>query len=155
LSFHRILVAVDGSPHAARALREAIDLATCNRARLTVLTVAPKPATLLVGGATMPAVDARGLDEAVRAEHERLLEEAVEQVPDDVSVVKVLTEGRAGRGILACAEKESCDLIVVGSRGRGEMSSMLLGSVSREVLHRSRVPVLVVHADEDGQPAGA
>jgi nucleotide-binding universal stress UspA family protein len=148
VSFHSILVAIDGSEHSRRALREAVDQAELGRAHLTIVTVAPRPATLLMGGPVVPPIDMRGIDEAVRGEHQKLLDDAVAQVPDDVSVVKVLAEGRAARGILDQAEKGDCDLIVVGSRGRGEMSSMLLGSVSREVLHHSRVPVLVVHAEE-------
>jgi nucleotide-binding universal stress UspA family protein len=144
VSFHRILVAIDGSEHSRRALREAIDQAQLGRAHLTILTVAPRPTTLLMGGPVTPPIDVRSIDEAVRNEHQKLLEDAVAQVPDEVSVVKVLAEGHAARGILDQAEKGDCDLIVVGSRGRGEMSSMLLGSVSREVLHRSRAPVLVV-----------
>jgi nucleotide-binding universal stress UspA family protein len=152
VSFRRVLVAIDGSEHSGRALEEAIDLARLGRAHLTVVTVAPKPATLLVGGPVMPPVDLRGIDEAVRGEHQKLLDGAVAQVPDDVSVVKVLGDGPAARGILEQAEKAGCDLIVVGSRGRGEMSSMILGSVSREVLHRSRVPVLVVPARDEHGP---
>lgn len=149
MSFHRLLVAVDGSTHSRRALSEAIDLAQLSHAHLTILTVAPKPATLLIGGPVMPPVDMRAIDEAVREEHQKLLDDAVGQIPGDMSVVKVLAEGPAARAILDQAEKGACDLIVVGSRGRGEMSSMLLGSVSREVLHHSRVPVLVVHDEAE------
>lgn len=152
--FHRVLVAVDGSTHAARALREAIDLARANRAALTIVTVAPRSVSVLVGGPVMPPVDVRAIDEAVKDEYGRLLERAVAEVPDEVSVVKVLAEGPAARNILEQARSSDSDLIVVGSRGRGEVSSMLLGSVSREVLHHSRVPVLVVHDDSEA-PASA
>ncbi len=155
MSFHRLLVAIDGSEHSGRALAEAIDLAQLSNAHLTILTVAPKPATLLVGSPVMPPVDMREIDEAVKQEHQQLLDASVGQVPDDVSVVKVLAEGPAARSILDQAEKGNCDLIVVGSRGRGEMSSMLLGSVSREVLHHSRVPVLVVHSEGETSAAAS
>src|SRR5450631_3969934 len=45
------------------------------------------------------------------------------------------------------------ELMVVGSRGRGDVGSMFLGSVSHRVLHSSQLPVLVVTARTDGQPA--
>jgi nucleotide-binding universal stress UspA family protein len=152
--FQRILVAIDGSEHAQRALSEAIDLAKLSNARLTVMTVHQKPSTLFVGGPVVPPVDMRGLEEALREEHEQLLEGAIEQVPQDVGVVKVLGQGAPANAIVEQASKDRDDLIVLGSRGRGEVASMLLGSVSHQVLQRSTVPVLVVHVDRDAE-AGA
>jgi nucleotide-binding universal stress UspA family protein len=147
--FHRILVAIDGSEHAQRALSEAIDLAKLSNARLTVMTVHQRPSTLLVGGPVVPPVDMRSLDEALRQEHEQLLEGAIEQVPQDVSVVRVLAQGSPASAIVEQARRDGSDLIVLGSRGRGEVASMLLGSVSHQVLQRSAAPVLVVHVERD------
>jgi nucleotide-binding universal stress UspA family protein len=152
--FHRILVAIDGSEHAQRALGEAIDLAQLSNARLTVMTVHQKPSTLLVGGPVVPPVDMRSLDEALQEEHERLLESAIAQVPQEVSVVKVLAHGVPASAIVKQARNDGNDLIVLGSRGRGEVASMLLGSVSHQVLQRSVVPVLVVHVDRDAEAGG-
>jgi len=152
--FHRILVAIDGSEHAQRALSEAIDLAQLSNARLTVMTVQQKPSTLLVGGPVVQPVDMRSLDEALRQEHERLLESAIEQLPEDVSVVKVLAHGIPASAIVEQARTDGNDLIVLGSRGRGEVASMLLGSVSHQVLQRSTAPVLVVHVDKDAEGEG-
>ncbi|HEV3094884.1 MAG TPA: universal stress protein [Solirubrobacteraceae bacterium] len=153
--FHRILVAIDGSEHARRALHEAIDLAALGNAKLTIVSVYQRPSTLLIGGPVVPSIDMGALEEAMRREHEQLLDGAVEQAPQDVSVVKVLAEGPAGPAILAQARKDDSDLIVIGSRGRGEMASMLLGSVSHQVLQQSGVPVLVVHVEADAQIARA
>jgi nucleotide-binding universal stress UspA family protein len=146
--FHRILVAMDGSADAARGLHEAIDLAKACNAQLTVISVSPRPSALLLGGPVVPAIDIGALEEAIRAEHEQLLDGAIAEVPHDVSVVRVLVQGLPARSILEQARKGDHDLIVMGSRGRGEVRSMLLGSVSHEVLHDSPVPVLVVHSSE-------
>lgn len=147
--FHRILVAIDGSEHAQRALGEAIDLAKLSNARLTVMTVQPKPATLLIGGPVVPPVDLQALEEALRQEHDQLLDDAIGQVPDDVSVVKVHAQGQPATAIVEQARNDDVDLIVMGSRGRGEVASMLLGSVSHQVLQHSVAPVLVVHVERD------
>jgi nucleotide-binding universal stress UspA family protein len=153
--FHRILVAIDGSEHAQRALSEAIDLAKLAHAKLTVISVHQRPSTLLVGGPVVPPIDLAGLEAAVEREHEQLLGRAIEQVPQEVSVVKVLAEGPPAPAIVAQARKDDSDLIVLGSRGRGEMASMLLGSVSHQVLQRSGVPVLIVHVEADEHIARA
>lgn len=147
--FHRILVAIDGSEHARRALSEAIDLARLAKAKLTVISVHQRPSTLMVGGPIVPPVDFGELDLALQSEHAQLLDSALEQVPDEVSVTKVLAEGAPAPAILAQAQKDDSDLIVMGSRGRGGMASMLLGSVSHQVLQHSGVPVLVVHVEAD------
>jgi nucleotide-binding universal stress UspA family protein len=149
--FHRILVAIDGSEHAQRALSEAIDLARIANAKLTAISVHQRSSALLVGGPIVPSVDFAELEDAMRREREQLLEGAVEQVPEDVSVVTVLAEGPPSAAILAQARKDDCDLIVLGSRGRGGVASMLLGSVSHQVLQHSGVPVLVVHVETDAE----
>jgi nucleotide-binding universal stress UspA family protein len=147
--FHRILAAIDGSEYAQRALSEAIDLAALTKARLTVISVHQRPSTLMVGGPMVPPIDFGELDLALQSEHAQLLERALEQVPDDVSVTKILAEGPPAPAILAQAHKDDSDLIVMGSRGLGGMASMLLGSVSHQVLQHSGVPVLVVHMEVD------
>lgn len=106
---------------------------------------------LLVGGPIAPPIDLGDLEGALKREHEQLLESAIEQVPQDVSVVKVLAEGQPAPAILEQGRKDQSDLIVLGSRGRGGMASMLLGSVSHQVLQHSGVPVLVVHVDADAE----
>jgi nucleotide-binding universal stress UspA family protein len=79
---------------------------------------------------------------------DRVLRDAVERVPDDVSVTTILTEEPIRKAILKRIEEGRHDLVVMGSRGRGAVRSAVLGSVSHFVLHHSPVPVLIVHADE-------
>lgn len=72
--FQRILVAIDGSRHADRALSEAVDLAQRNNATLTVMTVVPDvSAWLLSGGAYTGAVDFEALTRESEHEHQQLL----------------------------------------------------------------------------------
>ena len=143
--FNRLLIAFDNSSHADRALDAAVELAQATNAKITVLVVAPEVYDMVLGYAAPLADfgDVRGqIDERIRT----MLDAAVERVPEDVSVTKVLKRGDAAREILEESDSGNYDLIVMGSRGRGDFRSLLLGSVSHRVLQSSRVPVLVVHA---------
>ncbi len=145
--FRNILVAVDGSRHADRALSEAIDLATANNARLTILTAVPKvPAwtttPMAVATAQVVAAD-------LQRDSAELLERAVARVPGTVPVIKILTHDPVRHALLRRLRCGEHDLLVMGSRGRGAVSASLLGSVSHYALHHSPIPVLVVHV-EDG-----
>lgn len=145
--FRNVLAAYDGSAHAEKALREAIDIASAGHGRLTVLTAVCSPSSWTTATAeTMLA--ARDLGPELEERGRALLEHAVSLVPDDVSVTSVLTREPVRRALLARAEAGCHDLIVMGSRGRGAVQAALLGSVSHHVLHHSPIPVLIVHADE-------
>lgn len=148
--FHRILVAIDGSSHAARALTEAVDLAQRNHAMLTVMTVVPDvSAWLLSGGGYTGAVDFEAVARESEHEHQQLLDSVVDALPGDLSVTKLLAHGRPAERILERLGGDRHDLVVMGSRGRGDVRSLLLGSVSHQVLNASPSAVLIVHATTD------
>jgi nucleotide-binding universal stress UspA family protein len=149
--FRDILVAVDGSAHADRALEEAIDLARLSGGSLTLVTVAPELSTwfLAAGAGLPPAVDLAQLREDLIREYRQMLEQAEARVPDGVGSTALVLEGRVGEAIVRQARAGGHDLVAMGSRGRGELRSMVLGSVSHQVLHDSPVPVLIVHLKED------
>lgn len=150
--FRNILVAIDGSEHAARALTEAIDLAECAHARLTIMTSVPDASAWARGSAAYSAgIDYEALARETEHEYQQVLDDAVAQIPDDVPVTKVLANGRAGERILEQIDRGQHDLVVMGSRGRGEVRSLLLGSVSHEVLAATRAAALIVHAPGDGE----
>jgi nucleotide-binding universal stress UspA family protein len=143
--FRNVLVPIDGSRQAAQALSEAVDLVVLANARLTVMTCMPSPAKTRLGGGLALGVDREDLHAAER-EYQALIDGAVAALPADVSVTKVLSRGRPADAIVAQARSGQHDLIVMGSRGRGDIRSLLLGSVSHQVLHTSPTAVLVVHA---------
>ncbi len=145
MAFRSILVAIDGSPPAGQALAHAIDLAESEHARLTVMSCvcAPPPAAYLGGGAAAAGEAAR----TAEPETEAMLAQARERVPGNVSVSTVLSREPARTAILRQIERGNHDLVVLGSRGRGAVRSLLLGSVSHHVLHHSPVPVLIVQPE--------
>jgi nucleotide-binding universal stress UspA family protein len=76
---------------------------------------------------------------------EKVLAQARDGLPADVSVTTRLLGGEPSRAIVDAARDGDHDLIVMGSRGRGRLQGALLGSVSQAVLHAAPVRVLVVH----------
>jgi len=146
--FRSILVAVDGSTHGTRALEEAIDVARSEGARLTLVTVATRP--MIWPAPLQAAVTDAELEETAQA----LIDEAAAKVPDDVPVTTVVHVGRAADEIVRRATEHDHDLIVMGARGRGAATSLLLGSVSHGVLNQSPSAVLIVHAHEGEREAG-
>jgi nucleotide-binding universal stress UspA family protein len=143
--FHNILVAIDGSPDSEQALAQAIDLADREHATLTLFSavLTPPTAAYLGGGAPTAATLARDGE----SQAEALLHQAVESVPDHLSVTTVLSRKPVRRGLLDQLTDGGHDLVVMGSRGRGAVRAALLGSVSHYVLNHSPVPVLVVRAE--------
>jgi len=149
--FRNILVAIDGSAHAERALAEAVDLALRNNATLTVMTSVPDPSSWLLGGAAYSGgVDFEALGKETEQEYAKLLDDSVHSLPQELSVTKVLARGRPGQTILDRLHAGHHDLVVMGSRGRGEVRAVLLGSVSHQVLNASPAAVLIVHAPPAG-----
>jgi nucleotide-binding universal stress UspA family protein len=147
--FRQLLVAFDGSPHAQRALAEAVDMAHANSGRLTVLTVVPDPSLWALNIGYAAAADFNEANDQIERDYKAMLDAAVDTVPDDVPVTKILKHGAAGAEIIDAAGARHHDLIVMGSRGRGELRSLLLGSVSHRVVQASPVPVLIVHVEEE------
>jgi nucleotide-binding universal stress UspA family protein len=144
MMFKRILLATDGSPHAEEAVKYTRDLALRDEAQVVVVhAVFPLPAFL--GEPERQRLISHNVVEGEQVAGqaaERLREAGV----DDI-IVEVL-EGPPASAILRVAETRQCDLIVMGSRGLGELTSLLLGSVSHRVLAHAHVPVLVVRVTE-------
>jgi nucleotide-binding universal stress UspA family protein len=145
--FRNILVCVDGSAHAERALSEAIDLAAAERSRLTILTSIPRPPYWACNPVTAAGLEPLANDLA--AEAKATLKAAVDRVPASIPVTKILTREPIREALMGRIRSGEHDLVVMGSRGRGALSASLLGSVSHYALNHSQVPVLIIHTDDE------
>lgn len=150
----RILLAVDGSASADRALDLVSSLPWHEGGRVRIVSVAPCRAEVLgIPWSLAAATDAPETEEASLRVHRDALEAAereLRSVRGDLVIEPVLLRGRAGSVIVDEARAMSADLIVVGHRGRGGWESALLGSVSAEVVDHATCPVLVARDDRIG-----
>jgi nucleotide-binding universal stress UspA family protein len=145
--FHNILVAIDGSPDSDRALAQAIDLAESEHSRLTLFSAVVAPPSTAYVGVSGEVV--ANLTRDAEADAESIVRNAAEMVPDGVSLNTVLSSEPVRHALIHQIKTGAHDLVVMGSRGRGAVRSVLLGSVSHYVLHHSPIPVLIVHADPE------
>jgi nucleotide-binding universal stress UspA family protein len=144
----RVIVAIDGSGPAGIALDLASDLAWPAGTQLVVTEVTEAPVAL--SGIAWPAVAIGQLDQIemdIRAEARRTVDAARGRLErQGLSVEADVLRGRPASAIVNRARDLGADLIIVGSRGRGTIASMLLGSVSAEVVDHAPVPVMVARA---------
>lgn len=143
--FERILLATDGSPHAEEALKYARDLALPHDAQVVVVH-AFEPVSIHLGEPWLNRVMACNI--SLGREVADLATQELQEAGVDV-IVEVL-EGPPADAILRVAGVRQCDLILMGSRGRGTLASLLLGSVTHRVLAHASVPVLIVSAKATG-----
>jgi nucleotide-binding universal stress UspA family protein len=151
--FHNILVCVDGSAHADRALSEAVDLAESENARLTILTAIARPPYWACTPETASGIESLFRD--LRTEAEAALDGAVDRVPASIPVTKILSFKPIREVLMEQIRSGQHDLVIMGSRGRGALTASFLGSVSHFALNHSHLPVLIVHAEEDREANAA
>jgi nucleotide-binding universal stress UspA family protein len=149
--YDRVLVPTDGSVGVDRAVAHAVDLAVAHGAEIHAVYVVN---TVGLVGLPMDA-SLEGLDEMLRSDADHALERVREAAEGaDVAVTTHVIEGSPSTEIVRFAEREGCDLIVMGTHGRGGIDRLLLGSVTEKVVRASNVPVLTLRVGNEppGEP---
>jgi len=134
--FQKVLLAVDGSSHSAKAVPVAADIARKSGGEVVVFHA--REYLLAKGG-------------AYAIEDEAEATELVDGIASQVAAVGVKTccrvvtsrEGRAAQAILQEAEAAGADAIVMGCRGHGDLAGLLLGSVAHKTIQLSHCTVVV------------
>jgi nucleotide-binding universal stress UspA family protein len=146
--FQTILVATDGTDDSDGAVDAALDLAHDTGASLLVLTVVPEGTTDSEADDGEPPgrrSSPDGEDDSIAEAEERtdtILDHATEW---GIDARTIIWEGEPGEAIVAAAQSESADVIVIGTNGRGGMGRMFSGgSTSDHVIRHAPVPVMVV-----------
>ena len=148
---HNILVPIDGSDNALRAVDYAAALASSAGMQILLLHVGPLSPIRMLEAMGYPAAtrdkarEATAEFETDRAEMaEALFKAARERIPDGVEVGQILEAGDPAQVIIDEVDKLGNAVIVMGNRGLSSVREVMLGSVSNKVLHRARCPVTIV-----------
>ena len=145
-TIRRILHPTDFSQYSQYAFRIAVDLAKVHHASILALHVARPLSEALVSfgeaAAPQPSEYHRRLAEAER--------QATAAAPD-VAVERLVEDGEPAHVVARVAQERQCDLIVIGSHGRGGLTRILMGSTAEHIVRLAPCPVLTVkmpHAEE-------
>lgn len=139
MSLKKILFAVDNSDYSRAGIKLAAMMSKSANVPVVILHVT-SPIPTLVSDDMMRVT----LDRDIHVAAENLLQEFyIELEKLGVPCSIKLVTGDPAEMIIETAKAEQCDFIVMGARGSGVFSSLLLGSVSHKVLHLSDVPVLI------------
>lgn len=138
----KILIAVDGSDHAARAIdavgkmvRSSLDL------EATLLCVSPEP--IFYGDYTLATIQ-KVEEEQAEQQNGVLIQATAHAKAQGIKLAEpARAHGVIANEIVRVATERQVDQIAMGTRGMGAIGSMFLGSVAQRVIHQSEVPVLL------------
>ena len=154
--FSRILVPLDGSKFASRALDVAFEVAEYFSAELILVRVIhPVKTPLIAAGTYSETISAQSAelameialkDEARRKKQaERYLKRKVRTVCQTVPISWEVATGQPGKEIIKLAKKRKVDLIIMSAHGTGGIKRAILGSVADEVSRKSGKSVMIIH----------
>jgi nucleotide-binding universal stress UspA family protein len=139
----KLLIAIDGSDHARRAIEAAARLAKEGVAVDAVLVhVRDSPAYY----GELPPFDYESIESSLRQRQSTLLEAGLAQARNSglPTVATQAAQGQAAQEIVRLAAERGADCIVMGTRGMNALGGLLLGSVAQRVVHLAAVPVMLV-----------
>ncbi len=143
--YDRILVPTDGSPEGRRAVGHAVALADAHEAIVSGLYVIN---TASYNGLPMET-SWEGVRTLLNTDGQAALN-VIESLAAErgVAVETEIAEGSPAKEIIRTAENQACDLIVMGTHGRGGLNRLLLGSVAEKVVRGAHIPVMTVRIDK-------
>ncbi len=144
--FTKILVPLDGSDKSFEALEVAYDMASKFDAEIFLLSVF-KHYSFMEGSLSMiKGVEPDNLEDVLREHSKQIVSEAKEMLKQkELTKIRAFVKmGSAAKEILKFQKEHKIDLIIIGSKGQGELSGYLLGGVSHKVTGLAKCPVMVV-----------
>ncbi|ELY52939.1 universal stress protein [Natronolimnohabitans innermongolicus] len=142
--FDTILLPTDGSDYAEAAAETGLELAATHDATVHVVSVADSGP---LGDLRLPG-DAASAKEAIRGRAEEYVDAVLERAEAaDVDVTGTVLQGPPEHELLEYARDNDVDLIVMGTRGRGGVHRMAMGSVTDHVIRFGDIPVFVANSE--------
>lgn len=134
----KILVPLDGSKNSFRALSKAIILAKQTNSDITGLfIIKDNPSELDILRSL--------IKKNLKIQYRSIMKKAKTQCKkNSIEFIDMLEYGHEGDTIISFGQKNNFDLVVIGSRGIGKVGEFFLGSTSNYVLHKSKIPVLII-----------
>lgn len=143
--YKKILVAIDGSEQAAKAALHGAELAVKLGAELILLHVVPiLPSYASISPDQLGIVHQDITKEYYKQGREILNQARTELANYDINISSEISVGHPADEICKMAENCGCDLLIMGSRGLGQIKSYLMGSVSNRVCRLVACPVLIM-----------
>ena len=136
----KILVALDGSENSIRGLEKAIEIAKADKSKIIGVNIIELPLSYFI---TRPKMEMKN---QISKKSKIIMEQAKKKC-NGAGVEfesKIIPGGDTGYDIVKYAKKQKVDTIVIGARGLNPVKEMFLGSVSNYVLHKSKLPVMIV-----------
>jgi nucleotide-binding universal stress UspA family protein len=142
--YKHILIPTDGSPLATTAVKHGLEFAKAIGAQTTILTIY-EPFRMFTLETEMLSDTPQIYTEHAKAEGQSVLAKAevLAKAHGVVCDTVALEDVHPYEAIIATAKKHKCDLIIMGSHGRGGIDAILIGSETQKVLTHSKIPVLV------------
>jgi nucleotide-binding universal stress UspA family protein len=144
VDFKSILVATDGSLHAAAAASEAIGIAKKNKSRLTVVAVAAPEAMTPMDIESVEMQRSLIAEKELTGAERNAKDAKAAALKEGVAVEAFVLSGKPTDAIIQIAKEKGADLVVLGSHGRTGIEKLLMGSVTERVIVLSACAVLVV-----------
>ncbi|MBC7473397.1 MAG: universal stress protein [Candidatus Sericytochromatia bacterium] len=142
--FNKILLATDDSVPAKKAIDYVQNIAIKYNAEVILLNTYYIP-DMFNGKPSEHYMYLSKVEENMKEHGEKILYETSEKMKaKNINVNTLLIKGPTGPTIVSEAEKNNCDLIVMGSRGLGNVTSILISSASNYTIHHAKCPVLLI-----------
>lgn len=133
----RILVPIDGSTHSSQAVLSAIQIAEKFAATIYFLHVKD---IHTAGNDVYLVDDVLSKNDQIA---QSIIDSAIQKIPQEISSYSRILYGHPAKTILTYANEIEADLLIMGSRGLGKIKSIVLGSVSQEVLNQIKIPIMI------------
>ncbi|CCO06982.1 universal stress protein [Desulforamulus hydrothermalis] len=143
--YKKILVPLDGSERARKALSHAVELAAKLAAKITLMHVVPSLPPYVNTAVDRLGQAQQAIVEELMKNGQELLDQYISMFSgNNIAVDTFIVMGQPADEILEKARAENYDLIILGSRGLGEIKGYLMGSVSNRVSRHASCPVLII-----------